>query len=395
MLNYKKMNNKKTILQIIPSLDSGGVERGVLDINYYLVKNGFNSIVLSSGGNLVSKIKENGGTFIQLKSINSKNPIQIYRNIKKIKDIIIQNKVDLVHVRSRAPAWSAYFACKKLNCQLVSTIHGNYGLKFFPFHFLKKLYNSSMCKADWIICVSNYIKDYAYNNYLEFKKKFIENKVRIIHRGVDTNIFNPDNVTRERIIYMISKMNIPNDIQIILLPGRFTEWKGQLYFLDVLKNVKNKNYLCIMIGDTKKHKKYVEKIKNKIKKLKLENNVRIEDNVFDITTLYFLSTIVVSSSLKGEPFGRIIPEGQAMKKIVISTSSGGSLETIIDKKTGWLVKKENIKEFANLIDIFLSMSNKEKKEIGELAREHILNNFTTESMCLKTIDFYKEILNIN
>ena len=139
--------------------------------------------------------------------------------------------------------------------------------------------------------------------------------------------------------------------------------------------------------------KAFEQYCNELKQKTNLNNVRIEDNVFDITTLYFLSTIVVSSSLKGEAFGRIVPEGQAMKKIVISTSSGGSLETIIDKKTGWLVKKENIKEFANLIDIFLSMSNKEKKEIGEIAREHILNNFTIENMCLKTIDFYKEILN--
>ena len=383
---------KKNILQIIPSLKSGGIERGVVEINNYLVKNGFNSFVLSSGGKMVYQIEQGGGRHITM-DVATKNPFKMFMNIFKIRKIIKENNIDLVHVRSRAPAWSAYFACKKIKCPLVSTVHGNYSVGNFLFSWLKRFYNSSMVRADKIICVSNYIKEYAYKNYRIFRKKLEAGNVEVIHRGVDVDLFNPSNVSQERIIALIDKMQVANDLPIILLPGRLTEWKGQLYFMDVLSMVKNKNYLCLIVGDAKDHEDYLNKLKDKIKEKHLESLVKIEDNISDMSAGYMLADIVVSTSIKGEAFGRVVPEAQAMKKMVIATSIGGSLETIIDDKTGWLVDPNNKKKFAEIIDKVLNMSREEKAKMGEVARQHIVDNYTTEKMCSKTINLYNKMLN--
>ncbi len=386
--------NKKNILQIIPSLISGGIERGVVEINNYLIKNNFNSFVLSSGGKMVYQIQQDGGKHITL-DVNTKNPFKMWRNISKIKKIIKENNIDIVHVRSRAPAWSAYFACKSLKCPLVSTIHGNYSIGIFPLSYIKKLYNSSIVMADWIICVSNFIKDYAFENYKLFRNKFAESKTRVIHRGVDINIFDPAKVSQERIIALTNKMQLPDEKSIILLPGRLTEWKGQMYFLDVLAKVKNKNFICIMLGDSKGHEFYRDKLKKRIVKMKLDGIVRLENNISDMPAVYMLSDIVVSSSIRGEAFGRVVPEAQAMKRMVVATSIGGSLETIIDGKTGWLVDPKNIDKFAEIIDMILDMPPEERLKKGEEARKHIVNNYTVDKMCSKTIELYNEILDSN
>lgn len=383
---------KTTVLQIVPSLVSGGVERGVLEINNYLVKNGFNSIVLSSGGKMVYQVQQNGGQHIML-DVATKNPIKIWKNIGKIKKIIKENNVDIVHVRSRAPAWSAYYACRAVKCPLVSTVHGNYSIGSFPVSFFKRLYNSIMVKADWIICVSNYIKEYAYENYKIFRNKFAESRTRVIHRGVDINTFDPAKVSQERIISLIAKMQLPDDRSIILLPGRLTEWKGQMYFVDVLSRVKNKNFICVIVGDSKGHESYRNRLKEKIIKSKLDGVVRLENNIADMAAAYMVSDIVVSSSIRGEAFGRVVPEAQAMKRLVVATSIGGSLETIIDRETGWLVDPNDKDRFAETIDMLLSMSLEDRLRHGEMARKHIVDNYSTEKMCKKTIELYDEIVN--
>lgn len=385
--------SKKTVLQILPSLTSGGIERGVVEMNNYLVKNGYNSIVLSSGGKMVYQIEQGGGKHITL-NVATKNPFKIWNNISKIKKIIKQNNIDVVDVKSRAPAWSTYFACKRAKCPLITSIHGNYSISKFPISIFKKLYNSSMVKGDYIVCVSNYVKDYAFKNYKKFKEKYANNKVKIIHRGVDIKVFNPEIESKERIVRLINSMSLPNDKSIILLPGRLTEWKGQLYFMDVLAKLKHKDYLCLIVGDAKGHEKYRDRLKQKIRDLKLDGYVRLENHVLDMAALYMISDIVVSSSIRGEAFGRIVPEAQAMERMVIGTAIGGSLETVIDGKTGWLVKPEDKDKFAETIDMILDMPIKKRLEIGKKARKHIINDFTVDKMCEKTVDVYNEAINM-
>lgn len=382
---------KGTILQILPSLTSGGIERGVVEVNNYLVKNGYKSLVLSSGGKMVYQVEQGGGKHITL-NVATKNPFKMWKNINKIAKIIKDYDVDVVDVKSRAPAWSAYFACKKTHCPLVSSMHGNYSLSSFPFSFLKKLYNSSMVRGNYVMCVSNYVKDYAFENYKIFRDKFANNKVKIIHRGVDVNVFNPLLEAKERMIRLTQTMNLPDNKSIILLPGRLTEWKGQLYFMDVLAKVKNKNFICLIVGDSKGHETYRDRLKEKIKQLKLEEYVKLENHVSDMTALYMLSDIVISSSIRGEAFGRVVPEAQAMEKMVVGTAIGGSLETVIDGKTGWLVNPNDTDKFAEIIDMLLNMPLEEKIKIGKTARQHIVDNFTTEKMCEKTVELYEEAI---
>lgn len=385
---------KGTILQILPSLTSGGIERGVVEVNNYLVKNGYKSLVLSSGGKMVYQVEQGGGKHITL-NVATKNPFKMWKNINKIAKIIKDYDVDVVDVKSRAPAWSAYFACKKTHCPLVSSMHGNYSLSSFPFSFLKKLYNSSMVRGNYVMCVSNYVKDYAFENYKIFRDKFANNKVKIIHRGVDVNVFNPLLEAKERMIRLTQTMNLPDNKSIILLPGRLTEWKGQLYFMDVLAKVKNKNFICLIVGDSKGHEAYRDRLKEKIKQLKLEEYVKLENHVSDMTALYMLSDIVVSSSIRGEAFGRVVPEAQAMEKMVVGTAIGGSLETVIDGKTGWLVNPNDTDKFAEIIDMLLNMPLEEKIKMGKTARQHIVDNFTTEKMCEKTVELYEEAIKSN
>lgn len=385
---------KGTILQILPSLTSGGIERGVIEVNNYLDKNGYSSLVLSSGGKMVYQVEQGGGKHITL-NVATKNPFKMLKNINKIAKIIKDYDVDVVDVKSRAPAWSAYFACKKTNCPLVSSMHGNYSLSSFPFSFLKRLYNSSMVRGNYVMCVSNYVKDYAFENYKIFRDKFANNKVKIIHRGVDVNVFNPLLEAKERMVRLTQTMNLPDNKSIILLPGRLTEWKGQLYFMDVLAKVKNKNFICLIVGDSKGHEAYRDRLKEKIKQLKLEEYVKLENHVSDMTALYMLSDIVISSSIRGEAFGRVVPEAQAMEKMVVGTAIGGSLETVIDGKTGWLVNPNDTDKFAEIIDMLLNMPLEEKIKMGKTARQHIVDNFTTEKMCEKTVELYEEAIKSN
>jgi glycosyltransferase involved in cell wall biosynthesis len=376
-------------------MNSGGIERCVVEMNSYITKNGYKSFVLSNGGKLLYQITQGGGKSLQL-NVATKNPIKNFLNIFKIKNLIKQYEIDVVDVMSRAPAWSVYFACKLAKCPLVTSVHGNFSTGGIFTGFFKKLYNSSVMRGDRIICVSEYIKSYALDKYKIFRKNYFENKVAVIHRGVDVKQFNPENISQERVVSIINKLRLPDDKQIILLPGRFADWKGQLYFLDIISKIKNKNFVCLMTGSGLGRDNYKNKIKKKIKKLGIENLVRIEDAINDMAALYLVSNIVVSASIKGEAFGMVSTEAQAMERMLIATALGGSLETIIadkTKQTGWLIDVNDTERFARTIDEVLAMPLDERAKIGANARKNIVDNYTIEKMCDSTLRVYKEVTN--
>jgi glycosyltransferase involved in cell wall biosynthesis len=378
----------KTILQILPSLESGGVERGTIDIAKALKKDGFIPIVVSSGGILVYDLKEANILHIAM-NVKSKNPITIFFNISKLQKIINEYKVDIVHVRSRAPMWSAYFACKKSSAKLVATIHGTYSLNFLGWQkfIFKKIYNSIMLKADSIIVVSNYIKNYLVENY----GNYFADKINIIQRGVDLNYFNQEKVSKNRVIDLIKNWNLPEDKKIILMPARYTSWKGHEFLIDALTKVKN-DYFCVMLGSDHGHKKYRKKIEQKIIKENLAGKIRIVGPCKDMPSAYNLSHFVVAPSLRPEAFGRVAIEAQASSKIIVATKIGGALETIIEGETGFLVDPFDHNELARAIDKVLEMSKDESDKIGFNGRKNVENNFSNNLMCKKTIDIYKQII---
>ena len=379
---------KTVVMQILPALESGGVERGTIDIAKALKKADFEPIVVSKGGILVYQLCEAGIKHITL-PVHSKNPITVYFNNKKLAKLIKENNVDIVHVRSRAPMWSSYFACKKTATKLVATVHGTYSLKFWKWKIfpLKRIYNSIMLKADAVIAVSDFIKNYLSQNYSEYR----EAKTTVIQRGADLGYFNYEKVSKNRIIDLSKKWHLPDDKKIILMPARFTAWKGHEFLIEALTKVKS-DFLCVMVGSDHGHKQFRKKLEGKIVDKKLEGKVRIVGVCKDMPTAYALSHLVVCPSVRAEAFGRIAIETQASNRIIIATKIGGALETIIDGKTGFLVEVGDAESFAKVIDQVLEMPKNEADKIGIDARQNVTDNFSNEKMCSETLKVYRSLL---
>ena len=387
-MNLNTGSKKPVIIQIIPALESGGGERGTIDIAKALKKGGFEPIIISRGGVMVYQLREAGINHIAL-PVHSKNPLTIFLNIKRLAKIIQQFKADIVHVRSRAPMWSAYYACKKTGTKLVSTVHGPYSLNFlfWKVFLLKKLYNAKMLEADAIIAVSSFIKDYLLQNYSgDFFKK-----ITVINRGADLNYFNPTKISSNRIVDLSRKWHVPEDKKIILMPARFTSWKGHEFLIEALAKVKH-DFFCVMVGSDHGHKCFCKKIEQKIIMENLAGKIKISGICKDMPAAYAISHFVVCPSVRPEAFGRISIEAQASGKIIIATKIGGALDTVIDDKTGFLIEPNNVEKFAEIMDKILDMPKFETDKIGYAGRKNIVENFSNEKMCLNTINLYQKIL---
>ena len=377
------------ILQVLPALNSGGVERGVVDVANFIDKSGHKSIVLSAGGKLQSFL---GKKVQHIKlNVSSKNPFTIYRNIKKIRKIIIENKVDILHVRSRAPAWSCYYAVRGTNCKIITTFHGTYSFNLLSKKpsKLKKIYNKIMLKGSHVIAVSEFIKNHIKENYPE---NYDENKVTVIHRGVDIENFDLKKISQQMRINLVKQWQIPDDKKVIILPGRITSWKGHEFLIDALKMLKRDDYLCLFVGDVAKKTAYKKKIEQKIISSNLEGMVRFVGSSTNMGAVYSICDLVISASTSPEAFGRIAIEAQAMEKVIIATNIGGSKETIINGETGFLIENRNVKEMCDKIDYVLSMSEDEHQIIGVKARNYVVQHFSNQLMYEKTMEVYQNLL---
>lgn len=387
-------------MQILPALNSGGIERGVIDISKAVAAHGWTSIVASNGGAMISQFNSSKVKHVTL-ALHSKNPFTIYRNIGRLVKIIKEYQVDLIHIRSRAPGWSAYFAYKRIikrsasEIKIISTVHGSYSLTLLSKKISrwKLKYNAVMLKPQSIIAVSNFIKDYIIKNYSGLVN-LAEKQIKVIHRGVDLNYFCVQKVAPLRIIQLIKEWDLPDDKQIIMLPGRITSWKGQEFLIDALAKVKNQNFFCILVGSTLGHKKYCQRLEKKIKENNLEGKIKIVGTTKDMPAAYLVSDLVISASVKPEAFGRVAIEAGAMGRVVIATNIGGSLETIVDGQTGFLVEVNDVEKLAQKIDQVLVMDKTTKDQISQNAVKHISQNFSNQKMLEQTIQFYQQILGL-
>ncbi len=373
------------ILQILPELESGGVERGTLEIAEYLVKKNYKSFVVSSGGKLEKPLTEAGSTHIYLDTY-SKNPLEIIANIFRLEKIIKEYKIDLVHARSRGPAWSAYFAAKMTNTPFLTTFHGVYsGTSYF-----KKLYNSVMLRGKKIITVSDFITNHISKNY----GPEYADKITRIHRGVDLEEFNDKQIDAARVKYYRKNYNIPADKKIILFPGRITAWKGHEFFIEALSKINYADYFVVIVGADPVPNNCTVKLKEKITELGLENKVTIQPAIRDLVNLYALADLVISASLRPEAFGRTIVEAGALGKIVIATKHGGACETILNGDTGFLVEPHDIEDFATNLERALTLPKTQQTKLEKNAKQRIVKEFSIGKMQEKTFKLYNEILNI-
>ncbi len=379
-------SRRPVILQVLPELRSGGVERGTIEVADAIAKAGMIPIVASAGGTMVQQLYNTGARHIVL-PLNRKNPVTIYKNIHRLVEIIKEHNVDLVHARSRGPAWSAYFAAKETGVPFVTTFHGTYNIG----GSLKRFYNSIMTRGERVIAISEFVRNHIIKNY-----HCDEERLRLIHRGADLNQFSMEFIPPQRITQMAARLGAPSNVPIIMLPGRITRWKGQDVLLSALKQLRDTHpeqaFYCLLVGDNNKHNDYLKTLEKMIKSYGLEQHVKLTGNVSDMAAAYAVADIVVSNSLEPEAFGRVSVEAQAMGNLVIATAHGGSQETIIPGKTGWLVEPGNVTALAETLRECLQLPEAQKNTIRHAAIAHAQEHFSTETMCRKTLAVYHEVL---
>jgi len=377
-------NQQKCAVQVLPALNSGGVERGTLEIAEYLVKKGWKSVVISSGGRLEQRLVRQGSLHINLPS-HTKNPLHWFNLKAQYEKIFIQEKPDIVHVRSRVPAWTAGTVAQKMKIPLVSTIHGSY----LADSMLKKLYNNASIKADKVIAISNYVKDNILRVHPD-KSSLIE----VIHRGADINLFNPEKIAKSRIIQMSEMFQLPDDKKIIMMPARPSGWKGHEILIRAFSKINNENLICVMPGSDDGGK-FVLNLRNLANKNNVLGKIVFLPFLDDLPAAYMLADVVVVPSLKPEPFGRVLIEAQAMGRPIVAFNHGGASESVINEKTGLLVEPKNVKELGVAIEKLVTMPLNKRNKMASTSREHIVNNFSLDKMRSETLKLYNKILKNN
>lgn len=382
------MNNSKektpVVLQVLPELETGGVEVGTIEIASELQRLGSKNFVASQGGRMVHDLEKIKVKHLTL-PLKTKNIFKMRANADELAEFIKKNGINIVHARSRAPAWSAYWAAQKAGVHFMTTFHGTYGLGPWG---IKKAYNKVMTFGEKIIAISDHIKNHILKNY-----KCDENKIRLVHRCADIVRFSPDAVTPERMINKIKEYNIAEDKPVLLLPGRVTRWKGQHILIEALNLMKNQNYYCIITGDNQGRQKYLDYLEKLVHKYNLQDRVGFFGRYNDVPALMMVSNVVLSTAIEPEAFGRISVEGQAMGKIVIASNIGGSVETIIDGVSGKLYQYDDPQALANALDWALELPEKDAIRISKAAIKNVKENFTKQIMCDKTVKVYEEIIN--
>jgi len=369
------------VLQVIPSLVSGGVERGTVEVAAALVAAGWTAYVASAGGPMERELARAGATHIPL-PLASKNPLTVRRNAAALIEIIRRYKIDIVHARSRAPAWSALRAAKKTRRHFVTTFHNAYDDKA-P---LKHWYNSVMARGERVIAISDFVAAHAANVY-----GVGADRLRTIPRGVDMSLFDPRRVTGQRVADLAAKWRVPDESAVVMLPGRLTRWKGGLDFIGAIARLRRPDLCCLLVG-AEQRSGFRRELEAAIARHGLNSQFRIVEDCRDITAAYMLSDVVVSASTDPEGFGRTIVEAQAMGRPVIATDHGGARETVISGSTGWLVPPGDIEALAAAIDHALRLEPEARAALAYRARTHIAAGFTREAMCARTIDIYEELL---
>jgi glycosyltransferase involved in cell wall biosynthesis len=369
------------VLQIVPSLEGGGIERGTLDVAQAVVNAGGRATVVSSGGPMVRELERAGARHIAL-NVASKNAVVMWRNVGVLARLIRAEGVDLVHARSRAPAWSAHYAARRAGVPFVTTFHGTYNFK----SWFKKRYNAIMTSGDRVIAISHFIARHIATHYgvpLE--------RIEVIHRGVDLDVFAPHAVTVARILALAESWRLRDGVPVIMLPGRLTRWKGQLVFLDALAKLHDVDCMGVIVGGDQGRTGYLEEIEQKIRALGLESRVRLAGDTDDMAAAFMLADVVVSASTDPEAFGRIIVEAQAMGRPVVATNHGAAPETVVEGVTGWLVRPGDAAALALALRTTLEVTADQRRRIAEAAERHARANFAKHVMCAKTLAVYQRV----
>ena len=376
------LHRKPTILQVLPSLDTGGVERGAVEMVQAITAAGGDALVASAGGRMVAQVERAGGRHVSL-ALMTKDPLNIYLNAGRLARLMRRENVDLIHARSRAPAWSAWIASRRLDVPLVTTWHGIHGEEFWGKH----TYNSVMARGARVIAASSYIAERVKAGY-----GVETDRLRLIPRGVDTDFFDPQAVGGDRVHKLAEAWRVPTGAKVVMLPARVTRWKGAETLLQAAGMLGRPDVFWVLVGSDQGREAYAESLTKRAKKLGVLETLRLAGHCDDMPAALLLADVVVNASLKPEPFGRNVIEAQAMGRPVVAFHHGGAAETVAEGQTGFLVPPGDEPALSAAIGRALDMPDEERAWLGWRAREAVLAGYTTEAMQRATLAVYSEIL---
>ncbi|MEM6971390.1 MAG: glycosyltransferase family 4 protein [Pseudomonadota bacterium] len=378
-------DRRLTILQVVPRLDLGGVERGTAEIVEAIMAAGGRAIVATEGGQLAPRIERAGGEIVEMNAA-TKNPLNIWQNAGVLEKLIADEGVDLVHARSRAPAWSARWASRRTGTPFVTTYHGSYS-EGFP---LKRLYNGVMAKGRPVIAISEHIR-----HLLLERHRVPHDQVVVIPRGADLDTFSEEVVSGARTARLAEAWGLLDDTRpIVMLPGRITRWKGAETLIDAAAHVMEAeggppDMLFLIVGDDA-NSGFTATLDRQIEAAGVGGHVRIVPAVADIAAAYKLASIVVSASLEPEAFGRVAVEAQAMGRPVIATDHGGARETVAHGETGWLYPPGDGRALAAAIGVALALDDSAKAHMRMSARARVSARYTVQTMQRATLAVYEQ-----
>ena len=384
------MSSKLKVLQVIPKLGYGGAETGCFDIAHYLFENNCSSFLITNGGPLTKFINKKKVKYIRL-PVNSKNPIIMLLNTILISVIIIFYNIDIIHARSRAPAWSCFLASKITRKKFVTTFHGTYNFK----SKIKKFYNSIMLRSDLIIAGSNFIFSHIKENYKEYlnnSKKFL-----VIFRGINIDYFDASTTLTEEEDKLFKSWNLEVEKKTILLPGRITEWKGHEMFIEAMNKINiqlgHKSFKAVILGSDQGRDLYKKKLIRLVEQYRMNDQIKFVDHCENMPLAYKISDLIVSTSIEPEAFGRIAVEAQSMEKPIIASNLGGSKETIVNYKTGILFDAEDSDDLSKKIIELFNFDKSTIEQMGKEGRKNVSTKFNVEKMCFSTYSEYKKLIN--
>ena len=369
------------VLQVIPRLVSGGAERGTVELTEALSAAGWQAYVASAGGPLEHLVGRGGGTHLSL-PLASKNPLVMRRNAAALARVIRDLDIDIVHARSRAPAWSAWAAARATGRHFVTTFHNAYGVG----SRLKQRYNSVMARGERVIAISGFVAEHAARVY-----GVGPDRLRTIPRGVDLEIFDPRQVCGARIASLARRWRVPDGAPVVMLPGRLTRWKGGLDLLAAVAALGRRDIFCLLVG-AQQRPGFRRELEAAIARHGLDALSRIVEDCPDMPAAYMLADVVVSASTDPEGFGRVVVEAQAMGRPVVATDHGGARETIVPGVTGWLVRPRDPAALSAAIEAALALAPADRLLLAQRAIAHVCAHFTRAQMCAKTIAVYEELL---
>ena len=382
-VKFKRLSGRKpVIVQILPALVRGGVERGTVEMVQAIQAAGGHAVVISNGGPLVRHIERCGGKHIAL-PVHAKNPLRWPGLRRQLKTIFQAENADIVHVRSRVPAWLALTLAKSMGIATISTVHS----RFTARSFLKRRYNAKLLDAGQVIAISDYVHGLITSQYIG-----VEDRLTVVHRGVDTDTFDPAAVSQARIINFADTVALPEDVPVIMMPARSSSWKGHHILLDALAKLKDLNFVCLFVGASDGKAGFVKDITDYAHAHGLEGQFRLTPVVDDMPAALMVADVVVMPSITPEPFGRVALEAQAMGRPIVAFAHGGAVESIEHGKTGWLATPGDVHSLAENMRTALTLKPRARNTFAAHARAHINEHFSTDKMCQETLKVYRRML---